>query len=60
MQVVKSLGQVTSKLLDGWLRQLLVLLDQLEQVTASTVLKDDPQVVPGLVPIVEFEDVPIL
>lgn len=53
------MGEVAPKLLDGLFGQYLVLLDKLEQVTASTILKDDPQVVPGLVPVVELEDVPV-
>ena len=42
VQVVEALGQVTAELLDGLFRQLLLLLDQLEEVPAGTVLEDDP------------------
>ena len=60
MEVVKTLCEITSKLLHGLFRELLVLLDQLQQISASTVLKDDPQMVACLIPIVELENVPIL
>ena len=60
MEVVKTLSEITSELLHGLLGELLVLLDHLEQVAARAVLKDDPQMVPRLVPVVELEDVPVL
>ncbi len=34
-----------------------VLLDELKQVGARAVLENDPEMVPGLVPVVELEDV---
>lgn len=38
---------------------LLVLLNHLKQVSPGTVLEDNPEVVPGLVPIEELENVPV-
>lgn len=60
VQVVKALRQVASKLLDGFLGKLLVLLDELEKISSRAVLEDDPKVVAGFVPIVELEDVAVL
>lgn len=59
MQVVQPLSEVSAELLYGAFRQLFVLLDELEQVTTGAVLKNDPQMIPSLVPIVELENVPI-
>jgi hypothetical protein len=60
MQVVESLSQVSSKFLQSGFRQLLVLFDKLEKVTTSAVLKDYPQMVSSLIPVVEFEDMSVL
>ena len=60
MKVVQALRQISSKLLDGLLGQFLILLHQLKKITASAILKDDPQVVPGLIPVIKFQDVSIL
>ena len=60
MQVVESLSQVSSKFLQSGFRQLLVLFDKLEKVTTSAVLKDNPQMVPSFIPVVEFEDMSVL
>ena len=60
MQVVKALRKISSKLSDRVFWQLLIQLDHLKQVPTRTVLEDDPQVVPRLVPIVEFQNVPVL
>jgi hypothetical protein len=54
VEIVKTLGQISSELLDGLLGKFLILLDQLEKITASTILKDDPEMVPGLVPVSKF------
>ena len=59
MQVVQTLCKISTKLLNRVFRQYLVLLNQLEQITTSTILKNDPQMVPGLIPVVELEDVPV-
>ena len=60
MQVVQPLREISSKLPDRVFWQLLVQLNHLKQVSTRTVLEDDPQVVPRLVPIVEFQNVPVL
>ena len=60
MQVVEPLRQVSAKLLDRWLGELLVLLDHLEQVTASAVFEDDPEVIARLIPVVELQYVSVL
>ena len=54
------MGQVPTKLLDRLLGQLFVLFNQLKQVATGTVLKNDPKMVSGLVPIVELENVSVL
>jgi hypothetical protein len=38
---------------------LFLLLDQLEEITASAILKDDPQMIPCFVPVEELEDMPV-
>jgi len=53
MQVVQTLRQVTTKLLNRVLRELLVLLDKLVKVTTCAVFKNDPQVIPGFIPVEE-------
>ena len=60
VQVVETLGQVSTKLLDRLLGQLFVLFNQLKQVATGTVLKNDPKMVSGLIPIVELENVSVL
>jgi len=60
MQIVQALSQVSTELLNSWFWQLFVLFDQLQKITASAILKDDPQVVPRLIPVVKLEDVSIL
>ena len=54
VQVIQALSQVTTKLLDSCLRQLFILLDQLEQISTGTILKDNPKMVPCLIPVVEL------
>lgn len=39
---------------------MLILFDQLEEIAASTVLKDDPEMIPGFIPVEEAEDMPVL
>ena len=39
---------------------MLILLDQLEQVSSGTVFKNDPQVVARFVPVKEFQNVSVL
>ena len=60
MQVVQSHCQVSSELLDCILREILVLFDDLIQIATGAVLEDDPEMVPSLIPVVEFEHVPVL
>ena len=60
MEIVETLSQISAKLLYRLFRKLLILFDQLEEITSSTVLKDDPEMVPGLIPVVEFENVSVL
>ena len=60
MQIVQSLRQVTTKLFNRLLRKFFVLLDQLVQIAAGAVLKDDPEMVSRLIPVVKFEDVSVL
>lgn len=60
VQIVEALRKIASKLLDGLLRQLLLLLDKLEEVASCAVLEDDPQVIACLVPIEELKDVSVL
>ena len=60
MQVIKPLSKISSEFLNSCLWKLLVLLDNLEQVTTRTIFKDDPEVIPRFIPIVELENVAIL
>jgi hypothetical protein len=60
VQIVQSLRQISAKFLDGFFRQLSVLLDELEEITSSTVLKNDPKMISGFVPVIELQDMPIL
>ena len=60
VQVVQALSEVSTEFLNRLLGQLFVLLDQLEQVSTSAVLENDPQMVPCLVPVVKLENVAIL
>ena len=60
MQVVKPLSKISSEFLNRQLWKLLVLFNNLEQITTGTIFKDDPEVIPCFVPIVELEDVAIL
>jgi len=59
VQIVKSLSKVTTELFDSVFRQLLVLFNQLKQISTSTVLKNNPKMVSGLVPVEELKDVPV-
>ena len=60
MQVVEPLSKISTELLNRGFGKLLVLLDKLEQITTRTILKDDPEVIPRFIPIVELENVAIL
>jgi len=60
VQIVQSLRQISPKFLDGFFRQLSVLLDELEEIASSTVLKNDPKMISGFVPVIELQDMPIL
>ena len=60
MQVVKPLSKISTEFLNRSFWKLLVLFDNLEQITTSTILKDDPEVISRFVPIVELENVAIL
>jgi hypothetical protein len=57
VQIQQPLQQLLPKNPSRILRQLRILLNQLKQIPTRTVLKDDPQMVPGLVPIGEFQNV---
>jgi len=39
---------------------LLLLFDELKQISSGTVLKNDPQMIPGLIPVKELQYVPVL
>jgi hypothetical protein len=60
MKVVKALSKISSKLLDGLLRKLLVLLNQLEEISSGAVLENNPEMVASFVPIIKLEDVSVL
>jgi len=60
VQIVQSLCQISPKFLDGFFRQLSVLLNELEEIASSAVLKNDPKVISGFVPVIEIQDMPIL
>ena len=60
MQIIETLRKIASKLLQCRLWKLLVLLNHLEEITASAVLEDNPEVIACFIPVVEFEDVPVL
>ena len=55
---VRRWGALT-ELLDGCFIKLFVLLDHLVEVTSSTVLEDDPEMVPCFVPIVKLENMSV-
>ena len=57
MQIAQPFQHLVCKLLHSIFRQLLVLLEQALQVSADAVLQDDPEVIAGLVPVVELQDV---
>jgi hypothetical protein len=59
MEVVESLSKVSSEFLDSVFREFFILFDELAEISTGTVLKDNPKMVPGLVPIVELEDVSV-
>ena len=53
MQIVKTLSKITAEFLDTVFWQLLILFDQLVEITTRTVFKDNPQVIPGFIPVEE-------
>ena len=60
MQVIQTLGQVTTELLDSVFRKLFIKLNHLKKISAGTVLKYNPKMVARLVPVVELEYVPVV
>ena len=60
MQVVQALSEVSPKFLYSRLWKFLVLLNQLEQISASAVLENNPQMIPSFVPVVKLQNVAIL
>lgn len=59
MEIIQTLSEISSKFLNSFFWELLVLLDELEKVTSSTVLENDPEMVPCFIPVIEFQDMPI-
>ena len=59
MKVVESLSEIAAELLNSIFWKLLVLLDQLKQVTSGTVFKNNPQMVSRFVPVKKLQDVSI-
>jgi hypothetical protein len=59
MEVVQSLRKISAKLLNCLLGQLLVLLDQLEKISASAILENNPEMVTSFIPIGEFQNMSV-
>lgn len=54
MEIVETLGKVPAEFLNGFLWEFFVLLNQLVEISASAIFKNDPEMVPGFVPVVEL------
>ena len=59
MQIVQALSQISTKLLNGFLRQLFILFDQLIEVTASAIFKNDPEMIASLIPVIKLKNMPV-
>jgi len=59
VKVIKALAQITAEFFNGLFRQNFVLINQLVQIATSTILKYDPEVIPSLVPVEEFQNMAI-
>jgi hypothetical protein len=53
------LSQISAKLFNRIFWQLFVLFDELEKIAASTIFKNDPEVVSGFIPVKESKDMPV-
>ena len=54
VEIRESFYNLESELPHALFRQLLVLLDDLEQISARTIFKNYPQMIPSFVPIVKL------
>jgi hypothetical protein len=54
MEIIQTLSEISSEFLNSFFWEFLVLLDELEKVTSSAVLENDPEMVPCFIPVIEF------
>ena len=59
MEIIEALTKITAKFLNSFFRQKFVLFNQLVKISTSAILKNNPKMVPGFVPVKEFQNVSV-